>query len=117
MTAPPRAARAPTFGRGLPGSRTNMMQKADGLRAAQAMLHLDNARAPAASVSARGANVNMAALNDGAWDRQTRAVRVNDYTSRRAHLEGTDVVTGVEKNLDASGSDPRAGRTSRNFVL
>ena len=68
-----------------------MLAKAPGLPADQVFLDLEDAVAPDAKESARD-NV-VAALNDGAWQGKTTAVRVNDLTTPWTYR---DVITVVE---------------------
>jgi citrate lyase subunit beta/citryl-CoA lyase len=69
-----------------------MLAKAPGLAADQVFLDLEDAVAPDAKESARD-NV-VAALNDGAWQGKTTAVRVNDLTTPWTYR---DVITVVER--------------------
>jgi citrate lyase subunit beta / citryl-CoA lyase len=69
-----------------------MLAKAPGLPADQVFLDLEDAVAPDAKESARD-NV-VAALNDGAWQGKTTAVRVNDLTTPWTYR---DVITVVER--------------------
>ena len=69
-----------------------MLAKAPGLPSDQVFLDLEDAVAPDAKESARD-NV-VAALNDGAWQGKTTAVRVNDLTTPWTYR---DVITVVER--------------------
>ena len=69
-----------------------MLAKAPGLPADQVFLDLEDAVAPDAKESARD-NV-VAALNDGAWQGKTTAVRVNDLSTPWTYR---DVITVVER--------------------
>jgi citrate lyase subunit beta / citryl-CoA lyase len=75
-----------------------MLAKAPGLPADQVFLDLEDAVAPDAKESARD-NV-VAALNDGAWQGKTTAVRVNDLTTPWTYRDVITVVEGAGANLD-----------------
>ncbi|HEY9349568.1 MAG TPA: CoA ester lyase, partial [Acidothermales bacterium] len=69
-----------------------------GLPADQVFLDLEDAVAPDAKESARD-NV-VAALNDGAWQGKTTAVRVNDLTTPWTYRDVITVVESAGANLD-----------------
>ena len=75
-----------------------MLAKAPGLPADQVFLDLEDAVAPDAKESARD-NV-VAALNDGAWQGKTTAVRVNDLTTPWTYRDVITVVERAGANLD-----------------
>ena len=75
-----------------------MLAKAPTLPADEVFLDLEDAVAPLAKAGAR-ANV-VAALNDGGWSGQTRAVRVNDVTTPWTYRDVIDVVEGAGDQLD-----------------
>ena len=75
-----------------------MLAKAPGLPADQVFLDLEDAVAPDAKESARD-NV-VAALNDGAWQGKTTAVRVNDLTTPWTYRDVITVVESAGANLD-----------------
>jgi citrate lyase subunit beta / citryl-CoA lyase len=89
---PTRPLRARRSNLAVPGSSPKMLAKAPGLPADQVFLDLEDAVAPDAKESARD-NV-VAALNDGAWQGKTTAVRVNDLTTPWTYR---DVITVVER--------------------
>jgi citrate lyase subunit beta/citryl-CoA lyase len=89
---PTRPLRARRSNLAVPGSSPKMLAKAPGLAADQVFLDLEDAVAPDAKESARD-NV-VAALNDGAWQGKTTAVRVNDLTTPWTYR---DVITVVER--------------------
>ena len=75
-----------------------MLAKARDLPADEVFLDLEDAVAPLAKESAR-ANV-VAALNDGGWSGQTRAVRVNDVTTPWTYRDVIDIVEGAGDQVD-----------------
>ena len=75
-----------------------MLAKAQGLPTDQVFLDLEDAVAPDAKESARD-NV-VAALNDGAWQGKTTAVRVNDLTTPWTYRDVITVVESAGANLD-----------------
>ncbi|MEP6461914.1 MAG: CoA ester lyase [Frankiaceae bacterium] len=82
----------------VPGSSVKMLDKAQGLPADQVFLDLEDAVAPGAKEGARK-NI-IAALNDGDWGGKTRAVRVNDLTTKWTYGDVIEVVEGAGANLD-----------------
>jgi citrate lyase subunit beta / citryl-CoA lyase len=83
----------------VPGSSLKMLDRAQGLRADQVFLDLEDAVAPLAKPGARK-NV-IAALNNGDWGAKTRVVRVNDLTTHWTYGDVIEVVEGAGANLDA----------------
>ncbi len=83
----------------VPGSSVKMLGKAQGLPADQVFLDLEDSVAPLAKEDAR-ANI-VSALNDGDWGDKTRAVRVNDLTTKWTYRDVITVVEGAGANLDA----------------
>ncbi len=75
-----------------------MLGKAPGLPADQVFLDLEDSVAPLAKESARD-NV-VAALKEGSWQGKTRAVRVNDLTTRWTYRDVITVVEGAGANID-----------------
>ncbi|HJY24569.1 MAG TPA: CoA ester lyase [Actinomycetes bacterium] len=95
---PTRPLRARRSNLAVPGSSPKMLAKAPGLPADQVFLDLEDAVAPDAKESARD-NV-VAALNDGAWQGKTTAVRVNDLTTPWTYRDVITVVESAGANLD-----------------
>lgn len=96
MAAPPRRLRRCQLS--VPGSSEKMLQKAAGLAVDYVFLDLEDAVAPNAKTAARKLVVD--ALNGGAWQAKTRAVRINDVTTPWCHDDIIDVVKGAGANLD-----------------
>jgi citrate lyase subunit beta / citryl-CoA lyase len=82
----------------VPGSNPRFIAKAQTLPADQVFLDLEDACAPSAKPGARHAIVE--ALNGGDWAGQTRAVRVNDWTTHWTYRDVITVVEGAGANLD-----------------
>jgi citrate lyase subunit beta/citryl-CoA lyase len=82
----------------VPGSSLKMLAKAPGLPADEVFLDLEDAVAPLAKEAAR-ANV-VAALTDGGWSGQTRAVRVNDVTTAWTYRDVIVLMEGAGDQLD-----------------
>jgi citrate lyase subunit beta / citryl-CoA lyase len=82
----------------VPGSNPRFLQKAQGLAADEVFLDLEDAVSPLAKQDARGLIVD--ALNTGDWAGQTRAVRVNDWTTEWTYRDVVTVVEGAGANLD-----------------
>ncbi|MGZ4738138.1 MAG: HpcH/HpaI aldolase/citrate lyase family protein [Ilumatobacteraceae bacterium] len=95
MTRPTRLRRSELS---TPGSSDKMMQKAAGSAADLVFLDLEDAVAPNAKVSSRGAIV--AALNRHDWGSKTRAVRINGPDSVWCHDDLIEVVTGAGAAID-----------------
>jgi citrate lyase subunit beta/citryl-CoA lyase len=83
----------------VPGSNPRFLEKAQGLPADEVFLDLEDAVSPLAKPGARQLIVD--ALNGGDWAGQTRAVRVNDWTSEWTYRDVITVVEGAGANLDA----------------
>lgn len=83
----------------VPGSNPRFIEKAQGLRADEIFLDLEDAVAPSAKEGARKTVV--AALNDGDWTGRTRVVRINDLETHWAYRDVIEVVEGAGANLDA----------------
>jgi citrate lyase subunit beta/citryl-CoA lyase len=82
----------------VPGSNPRFLEKAQGLSADEVFLDLEDAVSPLAKQDARQLVVD--ALNTGDWAGQTRAVRVNDWTSEWTYRDVITVVEGAGANLD-----------------
>ena len=82
----------------VPGSNPRFLEKAQTLPADEVFLDLEDAVAPLAKDSARYAVVD--ALNQGDWAGKTRAVRVNDWTTRWTYRDVLTVVEDAGDNLD-----------------
>jgi citrate lyase subunit beta / citryl-CoA lyase len=83
----------------VPGSSEKMLRKAQGLPADQVFLDLEDAVAPPAKARARAMVAD--ALVHGDWTCKTRAVRVNDVTTRWALEDVLHVVRAAGSRLDA----------------
>src|SRR3984885_6258256 len=82
----------------VPGSSPRFLEKAQGLPADQVFLDLEDACAPLAKEGARHSIVK--ALTEGDWGGKTRAVRVNDWTTRWTYRDVITVVEGAGHHLD-----------------
>jgi citrate lyase subunit beta/citryl-CoA lyase len=82
----------------VPGSNPRFLEKAQGLGADQVFLDLEDACAPLAKEGARHAIVK--ALTEGDWGGKTRAVRVNDWTTRWTYRDVITVAEGAGQHLD-----------------
>jgi citrate lyase subunit beta/citryl-CoA lyase len=82
----------------VPGSNRRFLEKAQGLRADEVFLDLEDSVAPSAKREARE-NV-VAALNEGDWTGKIRAVRVNDLSTQWTYRDVIDVVEGAGAGLD-----------------
>lgn len=82
----------------VPGSSPKMLAKAQGLPADEVFLDLEDAVATDAKAAARR-NV-VAALTDGEWASETRAVRVNDLSTAWTYRDVVDVVEGAGAHLN-----------------
>jgi citrate lyase subunit beta/citryl-CoA lyase len=82
----------------VPGSSARFLEKAQGLPADEVFLDLEDACAPRVKQSARHMIVD--ALNNGDWAGQTRAVRVNDWTTHWTYRDVITVVEGAGASLD-----------------
>src|ERR1041385_8880151 len=76
-----------------------MLEKAQGLRADQVFLDLEDAVAPLAKPAARK-NI-VAALTEGDWTGKARVVRVNDLTPPWTYQDVIELVEGAGGYLDA----------------
>lgn len=83
----------------VPGSNPKMIAKAKGLPVDEVFLDLEDAVAPVAKAAARATIV--AALNEGGWGDQLRAVRVNDWTTPWTYADVISVVEGAGSRLDS----------------
>jgi citrate lyase subunit beta/citryl-CoA lyase len=82
----------------VPGSNRRFLEKAQGLRADEVFLDLEDSVAPSAKREARE-NV-VAALNEGDWTGKIRAVRVNDLSTQWTYRDVIDIVEGAGAGLD-----------------
>lgn len=82
----------------VPGSNPKMLAKAQGLPADYVFLDLEDSVAPLAKEDAR-ANI-VSCLNEGDWGGKTRAVRVNDLTTRWTYRDIVTVVESAAAELD-----------------
>jgi citrate lyase subunit beta/citryl-CoA lyase len=82
----------------VPGSSARFLEKAQGLPADEVFLDLEDACAPLVKDTARHAIVDV--LNNGDWGGKTRAVRVNDWTTRWTYQDVITVVEGAGTSLD-----------------
>ncbi len=83
----------------VPGSSAKMLEKAQNLVSDQVFLDLEDAVAPNAKESARDNIVQ--ALREGDWGTRTRAVRINDCTTRWTLRDIESIVVGAGAQLDA----------------
>jgi citrate lyase subunit beta/citryl-CoA lyase len=82
----------------VPASSDHMFAKAPKYGADRVFLDLEDAVAPNAKESSRAKAI--AALNDLAWGRTARAVRINGLDTKWCHDDVIEVVTGARSNLD-----------------
>lgn len=83
----------------VPGSSDRMLEKAKTLQVDEIFMDLEDAVAPSAKAEARAKIV--AALNEGGYEGQIRAVRVNDWSTSWTYLDVLEIVEGAGPNLDS----------------
>jgi citrate lyase subunit beta/citryl-CoA lyase len=83
----------------VPGSNPRFLVKARELPVDEVFLDLEDAVAPTAKPSSRGAVA--AALREAGWGERIRAVRINDVTTAWAYRDVVEVVEQAGEHLDA----------------